>query len=57
MGKVDCIVEMRKEEHDEAMLNAAKNFLMEGISIDIVSKCTGLSIEETINLKKKLNIL
>ena len=57
MGKVDCIVEMRKEEYDEAMLNAAKNFLMEGISIDIVSKCTGLSIEETINLKKKLNIL
>ena len=57
MGKVDCIVEMRKEAFHEGMLEAAKNFLMEGISIDVVSKCTGLSIDETINLKKKLNIL
>ena len=41
-GKVEGIKEGKKEEK----VSIAKNFLKDGIPIDVVSKNTGLSVEE-----------
>ena len=60
MGKVDCIVEMRKEEHDngydEAILKMAENMLSENLSVETVSRFTELPVNELNNLKMKLNL-
>ncbi|MBQ2635205.1 MAG: hypothetical protein IJG09_00645 [Methanobrevibacter sp.] len=68
MGKVDCIVEMRKEEfdngydeghdngYDEAILKMAENMLSENLSIETVSRFTELPVNELNNLKMKLNL-
>ena len=41
----------REEGRTEGMANAARNMLAEGFSIDLVVKCTGLSIEQVKQLK------
>ena len=68
MGKVDCIVEMRKEEYDsgygeghdngydEAILKMAKNMLRDNLSVETVSRFTELPVNELHNLKRKLNL-
>ena len=72
MGKVDCIVEMRKEEHeigygegyskgydkgyDKAILEMAKNMLRDNLSVETVSRFTELPVNELHNLKRKLNL-
>ena len=43
--------EGREEGRAEGMANAARNMLAEGFSIDLVVKCTGLSIEQVKELK------
>ena len=55
MGKVDCIVEMRKEAFHEGMLEVAKNMLLENFSVETVSRVTELPISEITNLKMSLN--
>jgi predicted transposase YdaD len=40
-----------QEERDRAI---ALNFLREGVSIDIIASCTGLSIEEVQQLQQQL---
>lgn len=59
MGKVDCIVEMREEEFNngfgEAMLKIARSLLLEGASVETVSRLTELPISEITNLKMSLN--
>ncbi len=60
MGKVDCIVEMRKEEYDngygEAILKMAENMLLDNLSVETVSRFTDLSISEITNLKRDLKL-
>ena len=41
----------REEGRAEGMANAARNMLAEGFSIDLVVKCTGLSVEQVKELK------
>ena len=63
MGKVDCIVEMRKEEFDngfddgfdKAMFKMAKKLLLENFPVETVSRITELPISEVTNLKLSLN--
>ena len=67
MGKVDCIVEMRKEEYDngygeghvngygEAILKVTENMLIENLSVETVSRVTELPVSEITNLKMSLN--
>ena len=63
MGKVDCIVEMRKEEFDngfddgfdKAMFKMAKKLLLETFPVETVSRITELPISEVTNLKLSLN--
>ena len=43
--------EGREEGRAEGMANAARNMLAEGFSIDLVVKCTGLSVEQVKELK------
>ena len=60
MARVDCIVEMCEEEfnkgYDEALIKVAKNFLIEGFLVELVSKCTTLSLDEVKDLKIELNL-
>ena len=58
MKMVDRIEELSKDPdivsfYDEANLETAKNLLEEHISIDIISKATGLSKEEILSLKNE----
>ena len=43
--------EGREEGRAEGMADAARNMLAEGFSIDLVVKCTGLSVEQVKELK------
>ena len=60
MGRVDCIVEMREEEfnkgYDEGLIKVAENFLIEGFSVELVSRCTTLPLDEVKDLKMKLEL-
>ena len=60
MGKLDCIVEIRKEAFDsgykDAVLKVAKNMLLDNLSVETVSRFTDLSISEITNLKRNLNL-
>ena len=59
MGKVDCIVEIRKEAFDsgykDAVLKVAKNMLLDNLSVETVSRVTELPISEITDLKMSLN--
>ena len=45
-GKEEGLAEgLEKGEHN-AKIETAKNMLQEGLSIDVVAKCTGLSVDE-----------
>ena len=50
-GRTEGRAEGREEGRAEGMANAARNMLAEGFSIDLVVKCTGLSIEQVKELK------
>ena len=45
------IEEGRAEGMEKGLLEAARNMLAEGFSIDLVVKCTGLSVEQVKELK------
>lgn len=57
MEKVDCIQEAFQEKYDEGRsegkLEVARNMLIEGLDLEIISQCTGFSLEEVINLKNQ----
>ena len=59
MARVDCIVEMREEEfnkgYEKGLIKAAKNLLIEGFSVELVSKYTTLSLDKVKDLKIGLN--
>ncbi len=59
MGKLDCIVEIRKEAFDsgykDAVLKVAKNMLLENFFVETVSRLTELPVSEITNLKMNLN--
>lgn len=49
---VDRLINKGKREgRKEGVIETAKNFLENGVSIEIISKCTGLTIEEVKKLK------
>ncbi|MBP3608093.1 MAG: hypothetical protein J6J11_07240, partial [Treponema sp.] len=39
-----------------ARIESAENFIKEGVSLEVISRCTGLSLEEVEELAKKINI-
>ena len=41
----------REEGARETAIKTARSFLQNGISVDIVARCTGLSLEEVKSLK------
>ena len=43
--------EGREEGARETAIKTARSFLQNGISVDIVARCTGLSLEEVKSLK------
>jgi len=45
-GKAEGLEEGKKEGKKEEQITIAKNLLQKGVSIDLVSESTGLSIEE-----------
>ena len=62
MTKVDCIAEMRQKQfeagHDEGfgegLLEVARNLLINGVSLDFISKNTNLPISKIIELKNEI---
>lgn len=58
MGKLDCIVEIRKETfsgYKDAVLKVAKNMLLNNLSVATVSRVTELPISRITSLKMSLN--
>jgi hypothetical protein len=55
MGKVDCIVEMREEQFEAGLMEAARNFLISGFPVDVVSKNTTLPIDKVEKLAQEIN--
>ena len=37
-------------------IESAENLIKEGVSLEVISRCTGLSLEEVEELAKKVNI-
>ncbi len=37
-------------------IESAENFIKEGVSLEVISRCTGLSLEEVKELAKKVNV-
>ena len=62
MTKVDCIAEMRQKQFDagrdegfdEGLLVVARNLLINGVSLDFISKNTNLPINKIIELKNEI---
>ena len=50
-GRIEGMAEGRTEGRAEESRNIALNMLKEAVDINLISKCTGLSIEEIENLK------
>ena len=50
-GRAEGIMEGMEKGMEKGLLEAARNMLAEGFSIDLVVKCTGLSIEQVKELK------
>ena len=46
--------EMREEARKEKALETAKNLLANGISSELIAKCTGLPLEQVLELQKEL---
>ena len=44
------------EGRHDARIESAENFIKEGVSLEVISRCTGLSLEEVEELAKKINI-
>ncbi|MBP3608203.1 MAG: hypothetical protein J6J11_07795, partial [Treponema sp.] len=39
-----------------ARIESAENLIKEGVSLEVISRCTGLSLEEVEELAKKVNV-
>ena len=37
-------------------IESAENFIKEGVSLEVISRCTGLSLEDVEELAKKVNV-
>ena len=37
-------------------IESAENLIKEGVSLEVISRCTGLSLEEVEELAKKVNV-
>ena len=48
--------DIMEEAKTEAKLEAARNFLMENIPEDVISRCTGLPLEKVQQLAEELKI-
>ena len=53
-GKADGFQEGKIEGCNDTKIEVAKNFLANGINIELISECTGLSIDKIKNLKREL---
>ena len=54
MKKVDCIVEFGEEQFEAGLMEAARNFLISGFPVDVVSKNTTLPINQIEKLAQEI---
>ena len=54
MTKVDCITEMRQKQFEAGLLEVARNLLINGFSLEFISKNTNLPISKIIELKNEI---
>ena len=54
-GRAAGLAEGRAEGEQKAKVEAARNFLAEGVSSEVIARCTGLSLEEVQKLSKELS--
>lgn len=50
----EMIQDSYNEGANEKAIETAQNFLDNNISVELISKCTGLPLEKVMELKKKL---
>ena len=43
-----------EEMAEKKAIETAKNLLENGVAVELVAKCTGLSLEEVLNLQKEV---
>ena len=55
-GLEEGLAEGRLEGAHLKAIESAENFIKEGVSLEIISRCTGLSLEEVEELAKKVNV-
>ena len=55
-GKDEGLTEGRLEGAHLKAIESAENFIKEGVSLEVISRCTGLSLEEVEELAKKVNV-
>ena len=56
-GRAEGIEEGKEEGREEKAIETAKNFLKNGISPELIAKCTGLSLEKVLELRKTPAVL
>ena len=55
-GKDEGLTEGRLEGQHDARIESAENLIKEGVSLEVIARCTGLSLEEVEELAKKVNV-
>ena len=55
-GLEEGLAEGRLEGAHLKAIESAENFIKEGVSLEVISRCTGLSLEEVKELAKKINV-
>ena len=53
-ARAEALKEGITEGQNEKAIETAKNFLANGVAAELVSKCTGLSLEEVLKLQKEI---
>ena len=51
-ARAEALKEGITEGQTEKAIETAKNFLENGVAVELVSKCTGLPLEEVLKLQK-----
>ena len=54
MNKVDCVVEFGEEQYKAGVQDTIKKFISNGLSLEFVSECLGLSVAEIKNILKEV---
>ena len=54
MNKVDSVVKFVEEQYEAGFHIVIKKFIANGISLEFVSECSGLSVAEIKNILKEV---